>query len=323
MTDTVEDRWRALLARGEPESREVDAESQLRMLIGVSPVGRPYFVVIVTQKPGLPDLTSAIEVTRRQRAVDGRWTLTLELQVHALTDAFISLVSDLATKSAAATSERAALDIFLETLAEWQELLTARADRLSEGALRGLIAELWFGFESRAHGHPEPEAARAWAGPLGGAQDFQFPAPEHHYEVKSLRPGRTSVEISSEDQLDGDNVKLTIVSIEEVANPSDGMTLPWLVTSIRSRLVNGADRAEFNRRFARLHVDPDEPWYSERAYAVRRLQIFDVSKNFPALRRSQLPREIERTTYHVDIQHLPQFVVFDTEYSHGSGFGDG
>ncbi len=320
MTDTVEDRWRSLLARGEPESREVDAESQLRMLIGVSPVGRPYFVVIVTQKPGLPDLTSAIEVTRRQRAVDGRWTLTLELQVNALTDAFISLVSDLATKSAAATSERAALDIFLETLAEWQELLTARADRLSEGALRGLIAELWFGFESRAHGHPEPEAARAWTGPLGGAQDFQFPAPEYHYEVKSLRPDRTSVEISSEDQLDGDNVKLAIVSIEEVASPSDGMTLPWLVTSIRSRLVNGADRAEFNRRFARLHVDPDEPWYSERAYAVRRLQVFDVSKNFPALRRSQLPREIERATYHVDIQHLPQFVVFDMEYPHGSGF---
>ena len=319
MTDTVEDRWRALLAHGEPELREVDAESRLRMLIGVSPVGRPYFVVIVTQKPGLPDLTSAIEVTRRQRAADGRWTLTLELQVHALTDAFISLVSDLATKSAPATSERAALDIFLETLAEWQELLTARADRLSEGALRGLIAELWFGFESKAHGHSEPEAARAWAGPLGGAQDFQFLAPDHHYEVKSLRTGRTSVEISSEDQLDGDNVKLAVVSIEEVATPSDGMTLPWLVMSIRSRLVNGADRAEFNRRFARLYVDPDEPWYSEHAYAVRRLKVFDVSDDFPALRRSQLPQEIERTTYRIDIQHLQQFVVLDIDYSHGSG----
>src|SRR5690349_23066747 len=119
MIDTIEDRWRALLALAEPESREVDAESQLRMLIGVSPVGRPYFAIIVSQKPGLPDLPNSIEVTRRQRSTDGRWTLTLELQVHALTDAFISLVSDLATKSAAATSESEALDIFLDTLAEW------------------------------------------------------------------------------------------------------------------------------------------------------------------------------------------------------------
>jgi hypothetical protein len=317
MIDTVEDRWRALLARGEPESREVDAESRLRMLIGVSPVGRPYFAVIVAQQPGLPDLTSAIEVTRRQRAADGRWTLTLELQVHALTDAFISLVSDLAAKSAAAASESTALEIFLETLAEWRELLTASVDRLSEGALRGLIAELWFGFESEVHGHQIPEAARAWAGPFGGAQDFQFPAPGHHFEVKSLRPGRRSVEISSEEQLDGDNIKLAVVTVEEVAAPSDGITLPGLVTSIRSRLKDGADRAEFNRRFARLLVDPDDPWYSDQAYTVRRLRVFDVSEEFPALRRSQLPEAIARATYRLDVQHLPKFIVLDMNYSHG------
>ena len=323
MTDTVENRWRALLARGEPESREVDAQSRLRMLIGVSPVGRPYFAVIVAQQPGLPDLTSAIEVTRRQRAADGRWTLTLELQVHALTDAFISLVSDLATKSAAAASESAALEIFLETLAEWRELLTARADRLSESALRGLIAELWFGFESEAHGHPLPEAAHAWAGPFGGAQDFQFLAPNHHFEVKSLRPGRGSVEISSEEQLDGDNIKLAVVTVEEIAAPANGITLPGLVTSIRSELKDGADRADFNRRFARLLVDPDDPWYADQAYAVRRLQVFDVREEFPALRRSQLSKAIDRTTYRIDIQYLQQFLAIDMDYSHGSGTSDG
>lgn len=323
MTDTLEDRWRALLVRGEPESREVDSESPLRMLIGVSPVGRPYFAVIVSQQPGLPDLTNAIEVTRRQRPTDRRWTLTLELQVRALTDAFISLVSDLATKSAAAASEAAALEIFLETLAEWRELLTARADRLSESALRGLIAELWFGFESEVHGHPLPEAARAWAGPFGGAQDFQFPAPGHHFEVKSLRLGRRSVEINSEDQLDGNNIKLAVVTVEEVANPSSGITLPGLVAAIRSRLKNGADRAEFNRRFARLLVDPDDPWYSDQTYTVRRLQVFNVSEEFPALRRSQLPDAITRTIYRIDIQHLPKFIGLDMNYSHGNCISDG
>jgi hypothetical protein len=323
MTESVEDRWRAVLASGEPETREVDAESPLRMLIGVSPVGRPYFAVLVSRKPGLPELTSTIEVIRRQRSSDGQWTLTLELQVPALTDAFISLVSELATKSAAAASEPAALGIFLETLAEWQELLTARTDRLSESALRGLIAELWFGFESGAHGYPLPDVARAWAGPMGGAQDFQFLTPGHRYEVKSLRPGRSTVEISSEQQLDGDDVRLAVVCLEEIANPPGGITLPGLVTTIRSRLSDGADRAEFNRRFARLLIDLDEAWYLEHAYAIRRLQIFDVSDEFPALRRSQLPKQIDRASYRVDIQHLPQFVVYEMDYSHGSGDSDG
>jgi Putative PD-(D/E)XK family member, (DUF4420) len=323
MTETVEGRWRALLMRGEPGSREVDADSPLRMLIGVSPVGRPYFAVIVSQKPGVPDLTSAIEVTRRQRTTDGRWTLTLELQVPALTDAFISLVSELAAKSAIATSESPALGYFLETLAEWQELLTARADLLSEGALRGLVAELWFGFESGAHGHPPDEVVRAWSGPLGGAQDYQFPSPGLRFEVKSLRPSRTSVEISSEEQLDGDNVKLAVVTMEQVGPTAEGITLPGLVTSIKTRLTDGADRTEFNRRFARLLVDPDDDRYSEHTFAVRRLQIFDVSESFPALRRSQLPTAIARTSYRIDVQHLPQFIVLDTDYPHGSGQSNG
>jgi Putative PD-(D/E)XK family member, (DUF4420) len=323
MAETVEERWRALLARGEPETREVDAASPLRMLIGVSPVGRPYFAVIVSQKPGLPDLTSAIEVTRRQRTTDARWTLTLELQVPSLTDAFISLVSDLAAKSATASSERGALATFLETLAEWQELLTARSEHLSESGLRGLVAELWFGFASEAHDQPLPEVTRAWAGPFGGAQDFQFPPPSHHFEVKSVRPNRTTVEISSEDQLDGPGVKLAIVTVEEVADSLEGITLPRLVASIRSCLKNGADRSEFNRRFARLFIDPDDPWYSEHAYAVRHLQVLNVSDEFPALRRSQLPDAIARTNYRVDIQYLSNFVELDIDYSHESGVRDG
>jgi hypothetical protein len=186
-----------------------------------------------------------------------------------------------------------------------------------------LIAELWFGFESGAHGHPAPEAARAWAGPLRGAQDFQFPAPGHHFEVKSLRPSGRSVEISSEEQLDGKDIKLAVVTIEEVAAPADGITLPELVKSIRSRLKDGADRAEFNRRFARLFIDPDDPWYSEQAYVVRRLQVFDVSEQFPALRRSRLPEAIARTSYRIDVQYIPQFLTLDMNYSHGDGSYDG
>ena len=168
MIDTVEDRWRALLARGEPELREVDAESPLRMLIGVSPVGRPYFAVIVAQKPGLP--ISPAPSRSHDGSVQRGWTLDTHTRAAstALTDAFISLVSDWRQERARA-SEQEALNIFLETLAEWQELLTARADRLSESALRGLIAELWFGFESEAQGilRPKPpeRGLAHWAAP--------------------------------------------------------------------------------------------------------------------------------------------------------------
>ncbi len=315
MIESVEERWLALLARGEPESREVDAESPLRMLIGVSPVGRPYFAVITSHNPGVPDLPSAIEVTRRQRATDGHWTLTLELQVGSLTDAFISLVAELAKKSAAAANELTALRLFFQTLAEWRELLSARTERLSEKELRGLVAELWFGFESGAHHHSLSETTKAWVGPLGGAQDFAFLAPSPRYEVKSLRPTRTEVEISSADQLDGDDIRLVAVTLEEVGDSGQGVTLPQLVKSIRSSLASGDDRPEFTRRFSGLHVDLDDAWYAEHSYSVLRLQVFAVRDGFPSLRGSQLPPAITRTTYWLDVNHLAQFLVMDTSYT--------
>lgn len=323
MTDTVESRWRALIDRGAQETREVDAKSPLRMLVGVSALGSPFFAVIVKEKPGIPALTSAIDVTRRQRQLDGRWVLALELQVNGLTDAFISLVSDLAEKSAEARDEHSALTIFLETLAEWQELLTAQAEHLSEGALRGLIAELWFGFQSGAHGRPLGEAARSWAGPLGGLQDFQFASPGHRFEVKSIRPTGASVEVSSEDQLDGDNIKLAVVALEDLADPADGVTLPQLIATIRAGFANGADRLEFNRRFAALRVDPDDPWYADRAFRVRRLQILGITEDFPAIRRSQLPEAISRTNYRIDIRYVQQFIELDVQYSHESDTANG
>jgi len=316
MTESIEARWRALLEGGEPESREVDALSPLRMVVGLSVGGRPYFAIIVSQKPGLPSVANAIDVTRRQRGSDGRWSLTLELQLPSLTDAFISLVSDLASKSIVAASESAGLEIFLETLQEWRELLTEKTIRLSEGALRGLIAELWFGFRSNVHGHTLSEAVHAWAGPLGGVQDYQFLTPGCRYEVKSLRPTRPDVIISSAEQLDGEAIKLAVVTLDEVAEKANGITLPMLVYVIRSAIEDGADRSEFNRRFARLSVDPDDPWYTEHVYSIRRLQIFDVRAEFPAIRRSELPEAIARASYQIGVGHISQFIEFDINYSH-------
>jgi hypothetical protein len=149
-------------------------------------------------------------------------------------------------------------------------------------------------------------------------QDFQFAPPGHSFEVKSVRPTGANVEVSSEDQLDGDNIKLAVVVLEDLADPTDGVTLPQLIATIRASFANGADRLEFNRRFAALRVDPEDPWYADRAFHVRRLQILDITEEFPALRRSQLPEAITRTNYRIDIRCIQRFIELDIEYSHGS-----
>ena len=226
MTDPVEARWRALLDAGQPEMREVDADSALRMIFGVNELNQPYFFVVLAARPRAPQLSSAITVEVAQRPADSRWTLTLRLVDPALTDAFVSLMSDIAQKSALEATEKEAWAVFVGLLTDLQHLLLPRRERLSLEALRGLVAEIWFGFDAAAHGHPLDAAVMAWSGPFKGDQDFNFPVPATQFEVKSVRPARAVVEISSTSQLDRDDVHLAAVTVEDLPTGSGGITLP-------------------------------------------------------------------------------------------------
>lgn len=318
MTDSLETRWRALLALGQPEMREVDSRSPLRMIFGVNELNQPYFFAVLTARPRTPELSSAITVEVRQRASDSRWTMTLRLLDPSLTDAFLSLMADIATESAAEPDEKAAWKVFVEMLTDLQHLLLPRRERLSQEALRGLIAEIWFGFIAAAHGHPPEAAVMAWGGPYKADQDFNFPVPAAQFEVKSLRPARSIVEISSIAQLDRDDVQLAVVTVEDVALESGAMTLPGLVTLTRDGL-DIPTRSEFDLRLAVLGLDLDDPWYREQAFSIRRLAIYEVVTQFPALRASLLPPAIVGARYRLDLDQLAEYLISEETYDDPAG----
>jgi hypothetical protein len=222
-------------------------------------------------------------------------------------------MSDIAQKSAIEATENEAWAVFVGLLTDLQHLLLPRRERLSLEALRGLVAEIWFGFDAGAHGHPLDAAVVAWSGPFKGEQDFNFPVPATQFEVKSVRPARAIVEISSTAQLDRDDVHLAVVTIEDVPVDSDGITLWGLVATVRGRL-EPATRAEFNRRFSALLIDLDDPWYREQHFSVRRLSVYEVANDFPALRGSRLPSPIVRATYQLDLDQLADHLVSEATY---------
>lgn len=312
--DDIEARWRVLTYDAEPDQREVDATSPLRMVIGVSTNHAPYLAVITDDRPGQPDLGGTVAVERRKRD-DSRWVLKLELRTAELTDAFITLLSEVAEKCCAAPTETSGLKLFLETLSDWQALLLARTEHVSESVLRGLIAELWFGFQSGLSHQTLADVVNAWDGPLGGYQDYGFSPPVGPFEVKAVRPNATVVEISSAEQLDGTGVHLVVVTLDAAAGTDDALILPEQVHDIRKTFADGADRAEFNLRFANLFINLEDPWYREQRYTVTRAQVFDIGPGFPALRRSELPVAIPRTKYRLDLQFVSDFLTLDESYT--------
>lgn len=314
MIDDFEQRWRQVIQSGAPGTREVDAESHIRLVCGMDAMARPLFFIVVDRKPGLPRLSGAVSVERRQRQ-DGKWTLTLILENSVLVDPFISLATDIALRCVALPSEDSAVQTFLETVEEWQELLSARFDRLSEDALRGLMAELWFGFECPHHGHPLDEVVMSWSGPFRGDQDYNFPVPGTQFEVKSIRPNRESIEISSTSQLDLPEVQLAVVTLDWAPDGVVGVTLPTLVARIRSSFAEPVHRAEFDRRFAQLMVNLNDPWYQDLEFQVQRLRVFDAPASFPALRSSELPDAITRAQYRIDLAHVANFLLTDESFT--------
>ncbi|WP_028656624.1 PD-(D/E)XK motif protein [Nocardioides sp. J54] len=309
MIDDFEERWRSLIAAGDYATREVDARSPIRMVFGLDALANPFFSVIVEEKPGLPRLHGAISVERRVRQ-DGKWTLNLVLNDSTLSDIFITLVVDLAAKCTAATTERDAMTSLLAEVGDWQRLLRPRNDRLSEERLRGLIAELWFGFASGHHGFDLDIVVASWDGPRGGYQDFRFPKPGPSYEVKALRASGDVVEISSEFQLEGENLRLAAVTLEESYGPG-AMNLPELVSSIQVGLKEPEARVEFQRRFLEVGANLDDPWYRDQSYQATRLRVYDVKNDFPALRRADLPEALRATKYRLDLNFVEGFLSVD------------
>lgn len=313
MIEDFESRWRELIADGAMATREVDASAPLRMIFGLDSLGRPLFFVVVNQKPGLPHLKGAVSVERRFRNRDNSWTLSLVLEAPALTEVFLALVLDLARSCGDEPTESAAMATLLNTVDEWQTLLDHRTDRLSDSRLRGLMAELWFGFLDRPHARPLPEAVDAWGGPYGNEQDFVFPGGQA-YEVKAVRPNRDFVEISSEAQLDVHPLSLAVVTID-AGTTLDNWTLPTLLETIRKSIVEPSVRTTFNRALLEYHTNFDDAWYEDQAFEFTRLRVYDVHSGFPALRGSNLPEAISRTVYRVDLNYTDEFLITDEPYN--------
>lgn len=208
MNESFVARWRSIIANGGPGKTEVDAEHPLRFIIGVDDRGQPMIFVIVTDRPPVPDLSGVISAERRQRGSDGRWTLALTLTDNRFLEAYLRLVSDLVVRTAHARSEAEGVATMSRIIGEWKRLL-ARGPRplLSESALRGLVAELWFGFNVLSEEVSAAEVAQAWQGPFGAHQDYIF-SQGPRYEVKSRRPDAQTVRISSPEQFDAPDVSL-------------------------------------------------------------------------------------------------------------------
>lgn len=308
------DVWRGFLESGSPGLHLADPTHPLQIFVGTTEAGAPRLVIRSAVKPAKPTLSNLVLVERHED--DGsKWNLVLTLQDRQFDEVFLRLADDVHARSADSPNERTALDRVAVVIDEWRRLLRPRrTGLLSMDELRGLIGELWSLRSVFGEGRSVEAAVAGWLGPLGLPQDFWF-AEDGLHEVKAIGPATTRVRISSENQLDADNLELLVLQIANTGESSAGaLNLPTLVNDVRTALSDGAFSPDaFEDRLSRLGVDVEDGFYQDLWFVVTRLTRYGVTDKFPAITASTLPTGVSRVKYQIELIDIAGFARSDRE----------
>ena len=284
------------------------ATHPLRLYYGLDVTGNMDFVMQINKLPDrIPPSTKSINiiVTRRE---DGQLLIHFQLIEKDDSDIFIRLCHDLAESTSNhrdATNAEAAL---LNRYVKWKRLLDRdNKGLLSSTEIKGLLGELLFLERYLAPRHGYDDSITGWIGSSGAHRDFVVS--DLWFEIKAIDPGSIIVNISSVDQLDTDNPGQLVLMVLEKTNRLDltAISLPQEVAALKLALVdNPISLSQFENKLTEAGYFYD-PLYDEDKYVLRRIHYYDVSSNFPRIRRKDLPKGIVKLSYEIGIDSLSQF----------------
>lgn len=312
MSNPVEAAWLSAIETKLPRTFEIDPNLKLRLVCGTDQAGHPMFCSISSLKPGIPELSDAVDVTRTQRSIDGNWVLLLTLRTTKFTDVFVQLCAHIVDCVSEASSESQGLSAFIAGVEDWRTLLQASpSQRLSLEATRGLFGELWLGFWNLVPGCSARHAMEAWRGPYKSDQDFQFSSGPL-IEVKTVHSRARRIQISSENQLhrlSRQHLYICIVSADDVMADTPGaMTVPMLLDKTEKLLEDaGVPHFELTSRLAELRFDRSDDIYAEMYFLPTGVRYFEVRDSFPHIEPNMLPQGLSRVSYALDVAELAPY----------------
>jgi hypothetical protein len=291
-------------------SIRVAVEHPLNLFIGYSDDGRREFklksVSPVFQDTDLPEFEN-IDIQREDES--GTYGLCIRLSDNSLKDLFSAISADLVDASAKAESEEGAVQIFMNRVLRWSELLEERKRRgLSFSQQLGLLGELHVLVWVLERDLVSAETlVRGWRGPDGDARDINLGATS--VEVKAtLGTTKNVLTISSLDQLDTEARQLVISHCR--FSPSDnGDSLGSLISGIETVLGHFTTAwSVFWRKLYLVGFDPDAE-YVDSSYELLKNTLYEVSESFPRLTADNVDPAIRKAKYEIDCVGLDGYII--------------
>ena len=192
--------------------------------------------------------------------------------------------------------------VFLSRIRAWQEFMRRGDDAvLGPEAEVGLYGEIKTLLALVDAGLAAASAVDAWQGPLDGLQDF--PLGTGAIEVKTtVSPSGFPAKVGSLDQLDDSLIRPIFIAGVRLALSPAGRTLTELIASARDALREDSSAlAAFDSRLIHAgFLDATDASYTRR-FSLVGMHMLHVSDGFPRLTRTNVPLEISRALYDLDL----------------------
>lgn len=148
----------------------------------------------------------------------------------------------------------------------------------------------------------DESAINYWLGPNRNRHDFELN--DIGYEVKStLKQKNVSITISSEVQLDQDNLKELNLILYTLERNTNGMTLIELARKLFNKFSSVKNKILFKANLLKLGFDIDNN-LNDQSYKVIKFNTFKIDGDFPKIIKSNLDKNIFDVKYKINIDHL-------------------
>lgn len=244
---------------------------------------------------------------------NGSVRLTVKVKDSSYNDVFTVLVKDILSHIFQQSSQRKGVEALITRLARWQNFLrTYTPGILSDQERMGLYGELWLIKKMISLMADTAVLIKAWVGPEGANQDFQFA--KWAIEVKSTSGGPPEViSISSVRQLDATGINdLYLYHLALDVRSGGAQTLPGLVGEVRQLLRNRDEGIvdSFNDKLMSAgYFDAMSGHYEEQSYTVRHEQFYEVSDGFPRITEQDLIPGVGDVRYKIALSACKSFAV--------------
>lgn len=237
----------------------------------------------------------------------------IEEQGEFVSNIFKTFILDLIPSSDQPLNVSLYLDTLKRKIIEWRDFFqNIQRNTLNKENVMGIFGEVYFLKKLIDDG--KIQDTLSWRGPTGARSDFLFPV--FRIEVKSTTSRNpVKVSISNEIQLEIEKDELLYLSIIQLIENEDGLSLKQLISETeRSLIKRNLDIVDFNKKLEILGCNSEVlETTSSFIFKSYSLEFFQVLDNFPKIKKSIIPTGIIDIKYSILKDSIQEFNI---EYEH-------